>query len=59
MFDLEAIERRHAAGSPATDDMGDLIAEVKRLSAVKSPATKKPDAKKLEPIHPEGTDADS
>jgi hypothetical protein len=29
--------------------MGDLIAEVKRLSAVKAPATKKPDAKKLEP----------
>jgi hypothetical protein len=31
VFDLEAIERRHAAGSPAQEDYGDLIAEVKRL----------------------------
>lgn len=31
MFDLPAIEKRHAAGSPAAEDIGDLIAEVKRL----------------------------
>lgn len=30
-FDLEAIEKRHAAGAPAKEDMADLIAEVKRL----------------------------
>lgn len=31
-FDLEAIEKRHAAGAPAKEDLPSLIAEVKRLS---------------------------
>jgi hypothetical protein len=31
MFDLEAIKKRYAAGAPAREDIGDLIAEVERL----------------------------
>lgn len=35
MLDLEAIKKRHAAGSPAAEDFGDLIAEVERLQGTK------------------------
>ena len=47
MKNLEAIEKRYLAGSPAKEDIPDLIAEVRRLQ---NQGTKAPAAKAESPI---------
>jgi hypothetical protein len=42
MLNFEAIKKRHEAGSPACEDMGDLIAEVERLREMQKPLATQP-----------------